>query len=252
MNANIVNVGSNARIDRLLTLQRNAAFSPMVSGVCDFLREQERGRVTCELDIAKRLTKDELHRVAYLPFVIAEVVWDYADTLCDLAVIMRESKLKRLCRAVKELRRDYDRSRAPFLDAATQAKEEEHMIGFQEELNDFFYKMRLAVTAEIHTKHGHLESEGEMLVVACHMGVICFRALRKYTAWADALIERKCGRARHSIMPDQIRRLGFLLPEFAGDCEIDLNTPQMDLWRDALVNHIHSIELTEIPDNKTK
>ncbi len=244
-NANIPNVGSNSRLCRLLALQKGSQPTITAARFSDLRHERQKSREVPEINISKRLTKDELFRVAYMPFVMAQVVWDYADTLCDLSVIARESRLKRLCRAVKGLRREYDRGRAPFIDSAAQAKEEEHMIAFQEAHRDFFAKLRLAVTERIHTSHGVLDPDRETLVAACCMGVLCHRALRKLVAWADALIERKCGRASHSIMPDQMRQLGTLLPEFAGDYGIDLGTPQMDMWRDTLVNHVLSVELIE-------
>lgn len=213
------------------------------------LNPRPKRKVGSPLDISKVLTQDELYRVAYLPFVIAEVVWDYVDSICDLACIMRLQPTKKLCRAIKELRREYDHSRAPFIDGNTREIETEHMIYFQDELKEYFNKLGIAVKFNLRQRHGHMEEDSEMLVCAVHMAMICFKALRKYTRWADDLIESKCGRTNHSIMPDQIRRLGILLPEFAGDCAIDLDTPEMDMWRDTLYNHIHSIEFTGVPNN---
>lgn len=262
MNTNNSNLTGQTRLNRLLAAQKglpasSAFFVSDPTPRCGFgifpessvaLGKLAKPKVESPLDISKALTQEELYRVAYVPFVIAEVVWDYADTLCNLASLSRLKPTRKLCRAIRELRHDYDRTRRPFIDDKSRAVETEHMINFQEELSGFFGKLHLAVKLKLRERHGQLEENSEMLVCACFMALICFKALSKYTQWADRLIESKCGRANHSIMPDAIRRLGIILPEFAGDCSIDLNTPEMDLWRDTLYNHIHSIELTGTPD----
>lgn len=245
MNANEMNLPISQRFSAEIWGQKSTA-TPRFSVGVD-LHAKPKQRVESPLDISKALTQNELYRVAYLPFVIAEVVWDYVDTILDLACLLKLQQTKRLCRAMRELRRDYDRSRAPFIDDKSREVETEHMIAFQDEFRAYFNKLWLAVKFNLRQRHGHLEENYEMLVCAVHMSMVCFKALRKFTNWADTLIESKCGRANHSIMPDQIRRLGILLPEFAGDCAIDLDTPEMDMWRDTLYNHIHSIEFTGFP-----
>lgn len=119
--------------------------------------------------------------MAYLPFVIAEVVWDYVDTILDLACVMRLQPTKRLCRAMRELRLDYDRSRAPFIDAKSREVETEHMIAFQDEFRAYFNKLWLAVKFNLRQRHGQLEENSEMLVCSVHMAMVCFKALRKFT-----------------------------------------------------------------------
>lgn len=262
MNTNKINLTGQSRLNTLLAAQKgvspsSAFFVCDPTPRCGFSLSPEsstpfgklaKPKVESPLDISKTLTQDELYRVAYVPFVFAEVVWDYADSLCNLAAITRIHSTKRLSRAIRELRRDYDRARAPFIDDHHRAVETDQMIHFQEELMDFFGKLSTAVKLKLHLKHGQLDPDSEILVSTCYMAVICFRALDKYVQWADTLIEARCGSTNHSIMPDQIRRLGILLPEFAGDCQIDINTPEMGLWRDILYNHIRTIERGIPPD----
>lgn len=266
MNTNKINLTGQSRLNTLLAAQKgvspsSAFFVCDPTPRCGFSLSPEsstafgklaKPKAESPLDISKALTQEELYRVAYLPFVIAEVVWDYVDTILDLACVMRLQPTKRLCRAMRELRRDYDRSRSRFIDDKSREVETEHMIAFQDEFRAYFNKLWLAVKSNLRQRHGQLEENSEMLVCSVHMAMVCFKALRKFTYWADDLIESKCGRANHSIMPDQIRRLGILLPEFAGNCQIDLDTPEMEMWRDTLYNHIHSIEFTGIPDKDTK
>lgn len=54
--------------------------------------------------LAKLLGEDGLFRFGYVPFVIGELAWDYADTVVDLASLMKLTKVRSLCRAVKNLR----------------------------------------------------------------------------------------------------------------------------------------------------
>lgn len=230
-------LSEDGRLKTLLSAQRETA--PLSFGAVQLPSP----RVSGTADIVRLMSRDELYRVAYVPFVIAEVVWDYADSLCNLAAIARIQQTKKLCRAIRELRRDYDRARAPFIDDHHRAIETNQMISFQEALDDFFGRLLQSVKLKLHLKYGQLAPDSEILVSTCYMAVICFRALDKYVQWADTLIETRCGNTNHSIMPDHIRRLGILLPEFAGDCQIDINTNEMGLWRDILYNRIHSIQL---------
>lgn len=262
MNTNKINLTGQSRLGSLLAAQKGVtppsaffvcgpttrcgfSLAPEYSGA---LGELIKPKVQSPRDIAMVMSRDELYRVAYVPFVIAEVVWDYADSLCNLAAIARIQQTKKLCRAIRELRRDYDRARAPFIDDHHRAIETNQMISFQEALDDFFGRLLQSVKLKLHLKYGQLAPDSEILVSTCYMAVICFKALDKYVQWADTLIETRCGRTNHSIMPDHIRRLGILLPEFAGDCQIDINTNEMGLWRDILYNHIRTIELGIPPD----
>lgn len=243
-NGNNADVAAQQRVDALLAAQiapQNYLLHPLTS-------IPKPKRPDSPIDISKALTNDELHRVAYLPFVIAEVVWDYADSLVNLAVYLRDRRTKPLCRAVRELRREYERERAHFIDSKHREVEEGHMIGFQEDMGQHTAKLGYCIDNAISKRYGRLDEASHQLVECAYMAVIWHKALFKYCSWADALIERKCGRASHSIMPDEVQRLGILLPQFAGDIEIPTDTPEMNAWRDALCNHIHSIEL--IPDKE--
>lgn len=207
------------------------------------------------VDIAKGLSREEIYRVAYLPFVVAEVMWDYADTLCNIGAILRHEQsdkdcrsMKLLSRAVRTLRREYEQGRAAYIDAVQREVETTHMIEFQEGLRSYFTSLRASIENDIHRRYGEIRRSNLILLLAVYEAIVVYRALLKYADWADRLIEKKCGRARHSIIPDEITRLGSLLPQYAGDCVLPTNTPEMNLWRDTLCNKIHAIELEGLSD----
>lgn len=232
----------------------NQQFST-VAPLLDFLPKRPE---PTPVDITHNLTSDELYRVAYLPFVMAEVVWDYADTLCNIGATLRRvmpdeqcRALKKLSRATRELRREYERSRAPFIDAKHREVEANHMIEFQERHARIFKLLGLSIDSAVRSIYGTICPEYQPLLKATFIAITTYKALCKYAQWADTLIESKCGRANHSILPDEIRRLGILLPQFAGDCPIDMDTAEMNLWRDTLYNEIRKIELGGLPDDES-
>lgn len=54
------------------------------------------------------MERDEnTYEVIYLPLVVAEVVWDFTDTVCDGLSILRDPSLKGTARRLREMRKDY-------------------------------------------------------------------------------------------------------------------------------------------------
>lgn len=76
------------------------------------LKELEAQReIQKELKLSQILDAETSMRFAYVPFVVAQLAWDYADTIVDVASMLKLHPTKKLCRAVRELKRQYDRVR---------------------------------------------------------------------------------------------------------------------------------------------
>lgn len=91
-----------------------------------------------EKELSELLDQDTFFRFGYIPFVIAELVWDYADTAIDLAVTMKHSQSKKLCRRIRELRKEYIYFKKKYFDSSHLESEIDNMETFYDELNDFF------------------------------------------------------------------------------------------------------------------
>lgn len=96
-------------------------------------REQQK-----EQKLSEVLDSETLMRFAYVPFVVAQLAWDYADTIVDVASMLKLHPTKKLCRAVRELKRQYDRVRDEFTNYAHRDSEIENMYVFEDGVSDLF------------------------------------------------------------------------------------------------------------------
>ena len=167
--------------------------------------------------IEEAIDRDTLFRVAYIPYVIFEVAWDYVDTTINLAILLRIQETKRLTRAMRELRRRFDQQRQPFIDRNDQEKEQDHMIEFEEKSNHVLTPIYKGLKTTIRKQHPALVGDWVDFLCSVELASIIFSALFKYGIECDKLIESRCGRANHSILPDEMFKIANLVKEFRGD-----------------------------------
>lgn len=190
----------------------------------DFVRELQRRKAVAEqqreeretLKLSKILDQDTLFRFAYVPFVIAELVWDYADTILTLSAMMRNGA-KKLCRAVKELRRDYDRERTPYIDEAHRDSEVENMYVFEDGVKDIYSQMLVNLRCDLKSEYPSLDNDSVDFLTAVYQCDITMQSLLIYTRKQTEKIERIVGHRIGNILPKQMYQLARLIPEFAGD-----------------------------------
>lgn len=191
-------------------------------------REEEAARLRAIAEKAERdkqllyskLSEDALLCIAYVPFTIAEVAWDYADTICDISVIMRRSETKRLKRAIEQLRNDYDHKRFKTINQACRDSETANMIMFQEELskefNAYFQRFKKALT----TQFGEIEVNSLMMTASVYLCRSVLKALFRYTAVQENIVSKILGYEIAPLLPDELHRLYNLVIEFAGDLRL--------------------------------
>lgn len=73
--------------------------------------------------LSEEIDEELLFCFGYVPFVIAEVAWDYIDTIFNLSAILGISETKKICRALKNLRSDYLSLRKSVYNGADQHEE---------------------------------------------------------------------------------------------------------------------------------
>ena len=91
-----------------------------------------------ELKLSQILDSETLMRFAYVPFVVAQLAWDYVDTVVCVSGMLNIKATKKLCRAVRELKREYDLVRSPYVNDAHRHSEEDNMYVFEEGAKDLF------------------------------------------------------------------------------------------------------------------
>lgn len=174
-------------------------------------------------------------------YIIGALAWDYADSVLNLAAQMHIKETKRLCRAVRSLRRDYDNMRIQSLDQKHLRREWELAETFEGICKSHFQKLCLGLRNEIH-RDTDLDPRCVMLVEAVQMAMTLIDTLKLYAAECDSFIRSYCPAAPHSILPDHFKSLATLLPEFAGDC-YDASSYSRSATARILLKEINDIEL---------
>lgn len=193
------------------------------------------------------IPKDILSKKAVKMYIIGALVWDYAETVIDIAAQMKlGGETKRLSRAVRVLHRDYQQIRAAHLDNNSLKREWELTELFEMINEDVFKRLCHGLNAEIH-RDTELNRDYAGLVEAVQMALTLLDTLFLYAEQCDDYIREYYPQAPHSILPDHFRKLRILLPEFAGDC-YDKDSQARSLTAKILLNKINEIELYHTPD----
>lgn len=201
-------------------------------------------------EIQQRVDKQTLFLFAFVPFVIAEVAWDYADTCINLAILLRIEKTKKLCRRIRELRREYDRKRA-MIDRTHRDIETENMIAFQEDYKEFFGKLHGAIQGQVSAIYPGQCMDMQFLICAAYSCAVVLRSLFKYVDIMSQRIAALLGiQAIGSIIVREIRQLEAIILQFAGEESIGGNNKfpaSLNPYIDTLVNYLLQSEFIELP-----
>lgn len=205
-----------------------------------------------ELQLSKMLDKDTLFRFAYVPFVIAELVWDYTDTILIMASQMRLTPTKKLCRVIKQLRVEYDRYRSGFIDDAHHQSEEENMLVFEDGVNGIFSTFLIHLKSDIQREHPDLSSDSVSFLMGVYQAHITLRALFLYVENQKKKIEGIVKKTIGDILPKHVRALDTAILAFVGDSPASKGFEKIgDTYVRTLANQMALIELNDLPtDNQ--
>lgn len=201
--------------------------------------------LTRPANLSDEIDEELLFRFGYVPFVIAEVAWDYIDTIFDLTVILGISETRKINRALNNLRQDYVSLRRSVYNGADQ-HEEQNMILFQEELKEEFSEMCQYCCGEVVKEYPDINDEYKMLLGCVYVCRMVFSALFQYMADMKAQVERKVRHTVGDILPNHLRKMNDLVLLYVGDTP--LKQERTDEWKrmvDNLVKYIHKIQLNK-------
>lgn len=204
-----------------------------------------------KLRLSEILDEDTLFRFAYVPFVIAEVAWDYADTVLNLTVIQKLKETLPLKRAVEKLRSEYNREHSRFIDEKHRQSEMDNMEVFQDEMKDLINQIYRSNVEEVRRLYPDLCDDSNMLVAEVYLCRIVLSALFRYAAQITKKIEGIVHHPIGQIVPRQMMKLYNLIEEFAGDSPIkEAYKSQSEKFVQSLVESISEVELNPIPTPK--
>ncbi len=203
-----------------------------------------------ELRLSRLLDRETLFRFAYVPFVIAQLVWDYADTILTIAAWLRITETKPLCRAIKELRRDYDRIRAPYIDKAHANSEIENGYVFEDCVKSITDQLLLNLRIDIRSEYPEIEPEYLNFLLAVYQCDITLKSLLLYVRRQTDIIAKKIDRHVGRILPDAVYKLDKLILEFVGDKPVSKKFDNLKRqYIETFATQIALVGLNELPDN---
>ena len=157
--------------------------------------------------VEQMFDREELFRFAYVPFVIAELVWDYADTVIIMSRHLNNPATRKLSRAIRDARRDYDSLRRQHIDAEHRERELENGYIFEDAVNDITSQLLLNVRLDIKSEYPQLNDESRDLS----------RALLKYIDKQLRAASKRIGSTVGDILPSSYYIMDKLIPEYIGD-----------------------------------
>ena len=176
--------------------------------------KQERDRQR-EIKLSKVLDSETVMRFAYVPFVVANLAWDYVDTIFDMASFLRLEKTKPLKRAILELKKEYDYIRKPYQGYRTSYTE--NMYAFEDGVKDIVKLYMANVEIDLRCEYPNLDPDHLMLLKAVYQCHLILLSIYDYVAKQKKKIE---GIVKHTIgdvLPKELRRLDGLVLAFSGD-----------------------------------
>lgn len=234
-----------AQIMAMTQEERNKFFDKVMSLPQHPLKEK---KILGLEKIKDTLTQEELLRFGYIPFVIAHLVWDYADTILDLCSLLRLRTTKKLCRAVKALKQEYDSQRLPYIDKWHEDCEERNMAVYEDAVSEIANLHLVNINCYIEREYPELSTEYRHLIRAVYQCRVLLRALFRYTNKQSEIVGKRLGWRLSNVLPESLQRLEPLLVEFTGDKRLSGEYDQIEERFVATFEaQMRRIELTDVP-----
>ena len=199
-----------------------------------------------ELKLFEVLDSETSMRFAYVPFVVAQLAWDYADTIVDVASMLKLHPTKKLCRAVRELKRQYDRVRDGFTNHAHTNSEIENMYVFEEGVSDLFSLYLKNIESDLKSEYPNLEEDYRNYLLAIYQCHIVLQSIYRYCEMMKEKVEKIVGHQIGDVLPKELRRLDILVMAFVGDKPISAKfDAQQKTYAQCLANRMTLVELVD-------
>lgn len=253
-----------AKLIRAARRGREAVMDPRLHWTPEFIDAHLAGRIAAPsvhivdlgtrhkaepYDVAELFTREELFRLAYVPFVIGELVWDYADTVTIIAAQERIEATKPLSRFIKEQRVEYDRIRFKFIDRHNRDGEINNGYQFEDDVADITNQCLTNLRLDLRSAYPDLPEKHIMFLLAVYQCKILGEALRVYLAKQTAMVEARIRRPVTRIFPEQFFKLLQLISLYAGDKRATRRfEPLYKQYIKTFANQIALIELNEKAD----
>lgn len=193
----------------------------------------------------ERLTIDEQMRVSFVPLIITQLAWLYADKAMACAARDKVALLKKLCRSLKEVKQAYDNELKRELDYDHFKNIERQSDMCIAEMDKDLTILYFCVNQEF--KRCAPEYPYEELRTYAIMSILFINFLRLYNLEIDKMLAVKLNDRNliPSIMPPLVEDLRTIMYAFAGvDGKFNFKDKNVKLAISAIWNRINSIKFS--------
>lgn len=175
-------------------------------------------------------------------YLLANLSWGYVDTVCSMCIEIRLDETKKLVREIRNLKREYDRFRAPTMGDMETRQEEEMGAWFEESfLNDF---NTLYNQMEMESGRTLPDRQLKMFVVALHQALTLIEAVKKFALYGDERIkEHGAWTCRYCMLQKEYLLMHDVLKRFPS-ADNERFKPLRERSASILVNRLHQIEVS--------
>lgn len=195
------------------------------------------------------MSRDELFRVSYIPYVLSNIVVDWADTICNQTAALGLSETKKLSRQLREAIKGYEQSRQKHCLAQYREKEDNHALDFQEVyFGTYFAELNSDLLNHIRYCYPTMKPDKQYLIVSCFICKIIMSALEDYVRWCNKLVKQYFPHRNKTMMPMYMLEISKLVPQFITEYRSILSNQDLEPMVQKLVSLFHAIEFNDIPD----
>lgn len=159
-------------------------------------------------------TWQENMMIAFVPLMIADMAWHYVDKVMKYCADRRISEVKKLGRAIKEVRQKYMDSLNQDLDFKHIENVQQHSNMFMNEFAKDFTIFWFQVNGAIKREYPNMEYSDMRTDACCCIFMIDF--LKQHNSKMDEIIASKMG-ASNSIMHPDMLKLKILVDAYLPD-----------------------------------
>lgn len=196
------------------------------------------------------LTEAEQCRVAFVPLVITNIAWRYADLVLEEVATLKVECLKKLARSMRDLHRKYDADIMLALDYTRRKQIETETDKCLNEINLDMTKLFFSVNHEF--KRTSPDYPYDRMRSHAVMGKLLIDYLIQYNKRSDEMIAQRLGyKIAPSQVPIVVENLGICFEAFAGvGKEFNWQAPYIQTAVSVIDNKIKSAEFNILNDEE--
>ena len=216
-------------------IAKNGVLPPMASREMEF-KQQVKDETRQMLET---FTWEENMMIAFVPLVISKIAWWYAEKAMKFCADNRIQEVKKLARAIKEIRQKYIDDLRKDLDLAHINNVETQAVQFIEEYKRDFQIMQIQVNQAIKREYPDIEYIEMRTDAVC--GITMIQFLKKHNRDMDKIIAQKMGASKSITNPCMVS-LETLLDAYLPTGFKIQDTRQIDLCVRVLANRVREID----------